>query len=114
MKNNEVIQQKRQQLKDISQAAKVLVQMGEFSHVNEYIIDFYMKQTEGITEFNTFNQWLNKGYAVKKGEKAFIIWGSPVKGKPQEATDPSDEYKYFPVCYLFSNLQVERRANNGN
>lgn len=73
----------------------------------------HMYETGGATEFNTFNQWKERGATIKKGETAFLIWGQPIgrqraekaeaKGEPE--TDDSD-YEYFPLCYLFSDKQV--------
>lgn len=68
---------------------------------------------QGATEFNTFNQWKEKGATVKKGEKAFLIWGQPIRPKEKaEASEKKEEeaegntYEYFPLCYLFSDKQV--------
>jgi hypothetical protein len=75
-----------------------------------YMLLNHMYETGGATEFNTFNQWKEKGATVKKGSKAYSIWGQPVheqkKEKQEEGNSELDKYKYFPICYLFSNLQV--------
>ena len=47
-------------------------------------------------EFKRFDEWKANGYTVKKGEKAFVIWGQRVE----------DEKSYFPIRFLFSDLQV--------
>jgi len=83
-----------------------------------YFLLNHIYNTNGATEFNTFNQWKEKGATVLKGEKAFLIWGQPKQGgkKEDQATNENekkDPYEYFPICYLFSNLQVstaEQRA----
>jgi hypothetical protein len=66
--------------------------------------------TDEATEFNTFNQWKERGTTIKKGSKAFAIWGQPIAGrKPDKKTEPDqepDEYEYFPMCFLFSDKQV--------
>ncbi len=73
-----------------------------------YFLLYNIYETNGATEFNTFNQWKEKGATILKGSKAFLIWGQPVKNKKEEEQKEKteDPYKYFPVCYLFSNLQV--------
>jgi len=60
-------------------------------------------------------KWKEEGLKVKKGSKAFLFWGKPKKGqkktkeniKPGESS-PEDEYKFFPLAYLFSDKQVEK------
>ena len=83
------------------------------SRTINYMLLNHMYQTEGATEFNTFKQWKEQGATIKKGSKAFLVWGQPVgKQRAKEApekgqqTDEEDNYKYFPICYLFSDRQV--------
>ncbi len=54
----------------------------------------------------TFNQWINEGFHVKKGEKALLLWAKPLHVQKNEPK-PEDGPAFFPVVYLFSNLQVE-------
>lgn len=93
-----------------------LVDSGKYETVNEAIItEFYM--TDGNLQFNKFKQWLELGYKVKKGSKGFPVWAKPLKAlkadEPKPSTPPEDgkEFngEYFPVCFLFSNLQVEKK-----
>jgi len=96
--------EKRSHLKELSGDAAVMVQAGIVSNVNEGIKLIYAK--EGHTELKTFNQWLNDGLQVKKGEKAFLLWSKPLyvlKNEPK----PEHGAPFFPVFYVFSNLQVE-------
>jgi len=82
--------------------------------LNFFILN-YVYKTEGITVFKKFNEWKQEGASVKKGEKAFPIWGQPVgkqkeveaksKGENYEASP--EEYELYPICYVFSNLQVK-------
>lgn len=72
-----------------------------------------MYDTEGAEEFNTFKQWKEQGATIKKGSKAFLVWGQPIgKQRAQEAQQKGqeapeeDEYRFFPICYLFSDKQV--------
>lgn len=93
---------KREELKRLSKHVKILVNEGEYESVNEGLIDSYTDEEN--TEFHTFHGWKDNGKKIIKGSKAFLIWGKPRKVVQQE---DDDEYKYWPVCYLFSNAQVK-------
>lgn len=83
------------------------------STINEIIRLFiYTDKTHQI--FNTFWEWKDKGYKVKKGEKAFLFWGSKRKNKQDDQAKSQEEetYSFFPLCYVFSNAQVEPIAKN--
>lgn len=76
--------------------------------INDIIIEqFYTK--DGHTEFALFNDWRQRGYKIKKGSKAFVIWGKKRKAQKaaEEPEKDPDEFKFFPLAYLFSNKQVE-------
>lgn len=79
-----------------------MVKEGLYSTVNERLAEMY--EEEGHEELNTFRQWLKLGYKVKKGEKALLLWGRPRRVKQDES---DDEFKFFPVCYVFSEQMVE-------
>jgi hypothetical protein len=115
MSNSSKYHQRREQLKQLSAAAKMAIKMGATpcERVNEWLLEYYRELDPDISEFNTFFQWKQKGYSIKKGSKAYVIWGSPVKGKNQEPADEDpgsgdDEYRFFPLCYLFADNQVIR------
>lgn len=112
--------EKREQLKAISaelQAQRDLMQvMGveDLPTINEMLHDYYAKKSN-ITELNTFDQWKDKGYQVRRGEKAFLFWGKP-RSKQKQEEQPAEEQteqeqqaeqnaarkdEYFPICYLF-------------
>lgn len=81
----------------------------EEMRINDIIIkEFYCK--DGNVEFHLYKQWKELGYQVKKGSKAFVIWGRKRKGqKPIEnEKGEKDEFKFYPLAYLFSNNQVEK------
>jgi len=65
-----------------------------------------------IYEFKTFDQWKKEGKLIKKGEKAVLVWGQPRKGTEKiKAIEPNKDdienaYKFWPICYLFSDKQV--------
>jgi hypothetical protein len=98
--------QAREQLKALSKAAKLLVQGGIFDNVNEAIIETVYNDKQNHT-FKTFNQWISEGYKIIKGSKAYPIWAKPKKGQ-NHTEGEKDEYKFFPICYLFSNTQVTK------
>lgn len=104
--------EKRKKLIGLSNNLKPLVNKGLFLTINDALRDTYANDNDEITEFNTFDQWRKKGFSVKKGSKAFLFWGQPLKlkNKNQESKGPQDNeinnFEFFPLCYLFSNLQV--------
>lgn len=105
------VQQKRQALREISKIAKQLLQTEamEEDTVNEIVINqFYKNDTH--QEFKSFKGWMKNGFAVKKGEKAFCIWGKPREKKetdPKEENEEGKKSKFYPLAYIFSNAQVE-------
>ena len=79
--------------------------------INDIIALWYREQT-GAKEFKTFQQWHNEGYFVKRGEKAFVLWGRKreVKdvGKKEAAESENIDYEFFPIAYLFSDKQIQK------
>lgn len=74
--------------------------------INQILLDMYSKGVE--TKFNTFKGWRKEGFRVKKGEKAFSIWGKKREATKQEETkEEPTEFKFYPICYVFSENQVE-------
>lgn len=81
--------------------------------LNYFIINFIYKK-DGHTEFKKFRDWKKDGATIKKGAKAFPIWGQPVGAqKEAAATEKGNEYEAtaeertrFPLCYVFSNQQI--------
>lgn len=99
-------QENRKRLKEQSKLVKPLIECGEYNSVNEALKEAVIfEQNPEITKLNTFEQWKKQGFSVKKGEKAFLVWGSP-RTIPQD--EENDEFKYWPICYLFGNTQVEK------
>jgi hypothetical protein len=99
--------QKRKELIELSKFVRMGVKSGAYDSVNEGLKEIYHETNPEIQEFKTFFQWKEEGATVRKGEKAFLIWGQPRKASqvPDGATEP-EEFKYWPVCYLFANTQV--------
>jgi len=100
---------KRAMLSELSRQVAPLVEMGEFDRINAAIIATYTNETH--QEFKQFHQWKKLGYQIKKGSEAFTVWGRPrtkYKVQNEVQTDEKD-YTFYPLCFLFSNAQVEPR-----
>lgn len=115
MKSNKTekkVNEARAYLKEISKIAKELVKSEQYDTVNEAIrFEIYQLHNK---ELKTFKQWLEDGKCVKKGEKGFVFWGAPKAKKtknkevaPAEPMTEEEEEKFFPICYLFSEDQVQ-------
>lgn len=85
--------------------------------INDIIANWYRKDS-GAETFKTFSQWKTDGYNIKKGSKAFILWSKKKsvtkQGEQTENnTEPKDSmYEFFPIAYLFSDLQVEKKGES--
>ena len=106
----EEMNEKRAYLHDLSQTAKELIKTGEADTINEGLKLIYADS--GHLELKTFKQWLSYGKVVKKGEKALLLWAKPLKEQKEEQNpQPKEEEPngkdFFPIAYVFSNLQVE-------
>jgi hypothetical protein len=76
--------------------------------INDILMKVLYKKGEAKV-FNTFFQWKAENKIILKGSKAIVIWGQP-RTKTQEVDGKEiDEYSFYPLCYLFSNLQVTDR-----
>lgn len=108
---------RRQALKELCTGLKAAKDMGAYPEcetMNELLKAFYAEA--GHTELHTFKQWKEKGFYVKKGEKAILLWATPKASKSSklaavDAGKQEDEAKedYFPIAYLFSNKQVAKQ-----
>lgn len=111
------IQEKREFLKLLSKTAAIYVEQGTFDTINDAIINTVYKN-EIHKYFKTFNQWKADGYFVKKGEKAFVVWGRPKEKQDAEKgkeDSENQESTFFPLAFLFSNAQVEeKKGANSN
>jgi hypothetical protein len=98
---------KRDSLKARSKIAMQLVEQEQASTINEALVMMYAE--EGHTEIHSFKKWLEMGYHVKRGEKALLLWGQPRQGLNQEPQtgNEKDEFKFYPLAYVFSQLQVQ-------
>ena len=101
--------ERRKELIEISKAAKALRDTEEIDGTINYMLLNYIYKTGDANEFKTFEEWQKEGYGVRKGARAFVTWGKPRERK----TDKGDVVKYFPITYLFSDLQVYKRKVAG-
>lgn len=86
--------------------------------VNDVLLMMYREKV-GAGDFKTFRDWKAEGFKVRAGEKAFRIWGQPLKAKKAQEdegqeSEPSEggdkegkKYKLWPMCCLFHVSQVE-------
>jgi hypothetical protein len=116
------IQKKRTVLISLSRKAKLLREIKAERAKTDKEAEYWATRTvndmlfmilynpKNEREFNTFDQWRKTGKRVKKGEKAVFIWGMPRKAtaKVETKTEQTLEeiYKFWPICFLFSDLQV--------
>jgi SET domain-containing protein len=105
---------KKRALIELSKTAKMIqLTDPDERNINSILIEeFYMDDNN--QEFNTFHDWIKQGKKVKKGEKAFLVWGRKRKNTQDQPTaEPKSadekEFSFYPMCYLFSNAQVENR-----
>ncbi len=102
---------RRKKLIALSQKARAIrEENGTDEYLNDIIIEeFYSK--DGHEEFHLMHEWNKRGYQVKKGSTAFVVWGKrrKVEVAPNDESPEGTSYKYFPLAYLFSNLQVEKK-----
>lgn len=97
--------ERRAQLIERSKLVRMMMEAGEeFETVNEGLKALYAD--EGHEVLNTYKQWQEEGQQVRKGSEALLIWGRP--RQTQQGDDSEDEaFKFWPLCYLFSNLQTD-------
>jgi len=123
----ETIQEKRERLKLLSNRAQEIredmlhnckndteIQAVNSLKVNDLIISNFYKDQEN-QEFKSFKGWMKEGFAVQKGQKAFLVWGRPKqenkKGEVVPVIDGDEEGTFFPVSFIFSNAQVKPLKN---
>jgi len=105
-------QENRAKLRELSNVVKQAIDSGsmEVQTINQGLIELYKHQ--GHSEFKTFQQWRDEGKAVKRGSKAFLVWGSPKNIQHPDPESEEDEFNYFPICYLFGDGQVTERRES--
>ncbi len=104
---NEQMKAKRDELKSLSTGFKMLIKEGAIGSVNEGLANYYAEQ--GHTTLKSYRRWKEDGYQVKKGSKALLMWGEPQPLRRQDGQPEEKEDSFFPLAYVFSNLQVEQK-----
>lgn len=104
------IKERRDALKAQSAAARDYRDHGrEFAEgeenvtVNTCILELFYPDIDR-EDLNTFNGWIEQGFAVRKGETSINLWG---RRRTVKQDDSDDEYKFWPLVYLFHRSQVE-------
>jgi hypothetical protein len=98
---------KREELKALSAGFKMLVKEGAIDSINTGLVQYYAEQ--GHTTLKSYRRWKDEGFQVKRGSSALLLWGEPKPRHKQEEPPKPDEKEetFFPVAFVFSNLQVE-------
>lgn len=123
---NQELRNKREELKAISASFRIAVKLGSLPTVNAGLANYYAEQ--GHTTLKTYRQWQDEGFQVKQGSKALLLWAEPksyhksaenttteskpVETKNDDTQSEGDGEKWFPVCFVFSNLQVFEISTN--
>lgn len=119
-KEREARIEKRAELKVLSQSLVARRNLGEYMGNEDDTVNGLLRfhyACSGYTNLKTFKEWKEAGCTVRKGEKALLIWGTPVvskaekqrieelkkQGREEEAKDD-----FFPLCYLFAECQVHK------
>lgn len=105
------IKEKREILKGLSKPLQLLVKEGAISSVNDGLKGIYAQS--GHIELKTLQQWNKDGKRVVKGSHALCLWGAPKQIDRQQQEDnqdgENDPTDFYPICFVFSNLQVHER-----
>lgn len=105
--------ERRQQLRALCNALQAAAKAAGIELApNELLRRHYAQK--GHTDLRTFEQWKKDGYNVLKGAKAIVLWGHPKPSKQareaakeQGKAEEEADNDFYPLAYLFSNLQVQ-------
>ncbi|MBO5818054.1 MAG: hypothetical protein J6R26_09045 [Paludibacteraceae bacterium] len=77
-----------------------LVEMAKAAGREEYTCNQLLRECYNLTnsELMTYEQWKEQGAYVRRGEHAYLFWGTPVTTKAG--------YTYWPVEFRFCREQV--------
>ena len=114
---NKNIIEKRRVLQTLSHAAQELAKDEGIDPKDYKINDLLMMlvyNPDNEYKFNSFNGWRREGYTIKKGSKAFLLWGQPINRDRQEqdgtikkaSEDEEADPPFFPLAFLFRSDQV--------
>ncbi len=108
---------RRAALKALSGEMKAVARENDMS-LNAVLLYHYAEQTgQAVQDFKTLSAWNAEGYSVKKGERAFGIWGKRTKKtvnveEGRIAGEP-EVIEYYPYVGLFHAAQVVKRSESG-
>lgn len=117
--------EKRNILRTVSnaaiEAAKALNINPDEYKVNDLIM-LFAYNPKGKFNFDSFMGWKLKGYTVKRGAKAYLLWGQPLNktrvnkatGEEIQGNDDESEAPFFPLAYLFRDDQVTKPDTTKN
>lgn len=90
------VNQYREHLKTITNG---LVEMAKSAGRSDYRRNELLRESYNLVdaELDTFDGWKNQGAQVKKGQHAYLFWGSPIE---------KNGIRFCPVRFLFSREQV--------
>lgn len=114
---NKYILEKRKVLQTLSHA---VLNMAEETGIDpeEYKVNdllmMLVYNPENEFSFNSFNGWKRDGYTIKKGAKAFLLWGQPINSDKQEDKETAQgteeeentDKTFFPLAFVFRSDQV--------
>ena len=107
--NNSVNSIKESKMKDYRAHLRTitngLVEMAKAAGRTEFSNNQLLRECYNLidSELFTYEQWKEQGAYVRRGEHAYLFWGSPVTSE--------NGYKYCPVEFLFCREQVRFKTN---
>jgi len=110
---NAIMKEKRKVLQTLSHTAKQLADeqgiTSEDMTVNDMIMNFIYNPDESFV-FKSFGSWKKEGFTIKKGSKAYLLWGQPINSNKEETSteqkEESNKGPFFPLAYIFRNDQA--------
>ncbi|MBQ0076236.1 MAG: hypothetical protein KBS70_08010 [Bacteroidales bacterium] len=82
-----------------------LIEMAKAAGRTEYKCNQLLRECYNLVdvELDTFAGWQSKGAQIRKGQHAYLFWGTPI------TTEAG--YTFCPVNFLFAKDQVRFTAN---
>lgn len=80
-----------------------LIEMAEASGRRNYTCNQLLKECYNLvnTELKTYDEWKQEGAFVRKGEHAYLFWGTPITNE--------QGIRYCPIEFRFCREQVQFR-----
>lgn len=101
--------QKKDALKSLSASLRPLVNNGTHKSINSALIAHYVVNHD-LRYLRTYDDWVQRGFKPKRGQDYFLIWGRPKKiilDKDKGNLKEGDLMDFFPVCFMYSECQIE-------